>query len=294
MHVEKNIGESLLGTMLHGNKSKDGTNCRKDLEDWGIRKELHAQPRGNKTYLPPAPYMLSKSERKIFCKRLYDFKGPDGYCSNLKNRISLQDCKISGLKSHDYHVLMQHLLPVASRGLMVKKARKTIIRLCSFFNKLCQRVLDREKVEQINAEIIEVLCELEKYFPPSFFDIMVHLSLHLAKEALMCGPVHFRWMYPFERYMKTLKDYVRNYARPEGCIAESYLARECMMFFNEFLKKSGHIEEKEARNEDYGSGVILEGRQISTSKTVKLSANEKEMAHLAVLMNMAVVEPFIE
>ena len=59
MHVEKNIGESLLGTMLHGNKSKDGTNCKKD---WGIRNELHAQPRGNKTYLPPGPYMLSNSE----------------------------------------------------------------------------------------------------------------------------------------------------------------------------------------------------------------------------------------
>ena len=67
-----------------------------------------------------------------------------------------------------------------------------------------------------------------------------------------------------------------------------------MMFFDEFLKKSGHIEEKEARNEDYESSVILEGRPISISKTVKLSVNDKESAHLAVLMNMAVVEPFIE
>ena len=171
---------------------------------------------------------------------------------------------------------------------MAKRARKAIIRLCSFFNKLCQRVLDREKVEQINVEIIEVLCELEKYFPPSFFDIMVYLSIHLGKEALMCGPVHFRWMYPFERYMKTLKDYVRNYARPEGCIAESYLAKEAVM------KKSGHIEEKGARNEDYESSRILEGRPISVSKTIKLPVNEKESAYLAVLMNMAVVEPFIE
>ena len=189
---------------------------------------------------------------------------------------------------------MQHLMPVASRGLMEKKARKAIIRLCSFFNKLCQRVLDREKVEQINVEIVEVLCELEIFFPPSFFDIMVHLSIHLGKEVLICGPVHFRWMYPFERYMKTLKDYVRNYARPEGCIAESYLAEESMMFFNEFLKKSGFKKEKEARNEDYESSVILEGRPISMSKTITLSVNEKESAHLAVLMNMAVVEPFIE
>ena len=123
---------------------------------------------------------------------------------------------------------------------------------------------------------------------------MIHLSIHLGKEAQMCGPIHFRWMYPFERYMKTLKDYVRNYARPEGCIAESYLATECMLFFNEFLNKSGHIEEKGARNEDYESSRILEGRPISVLKTIKFPVNEKESAHLAVLMNMAVVEPFIE
>lgn len=40
---------------------------------------------------------------------------------------------------------------------------------------------------------------LERFFPPSFFDVMVHLPIHLAQEALIGGPVHFRWMYPFER-----------------------------------------------------------------------------------------------
>ena len=78
---------------------------------------------------------------------------------------------------------------------------------------------------------------------------MIHLTVHLNKEARLCGPVHFRWMYPFERYMKTLKDYVRNCARPEGCIAENYLAEESMRFFGHFLQKSSEIGEKEGRNE---------------------------------------------
>ena len=58
MHVEKNVCESTLGIMLHYNKPKDGINCRHDLEDWGIRHGLYAQPRGTKTYLPPAPYTV--------------------------------------------------------------------------------------------------------------------------------------------------------------------------------------------------------------------------------------------
>ena len=121
MHVEKNVAESLISTMLHDSKLKDGINSRKDLEEWGIRKSLYAQPRGNRTYLPPAPYMLSLSRKKIFCKRLHDFKGPDGYCSNFKRFVSLEDCKVSGLKSHDYHVLMQQLLSIAVRELLQRK-----------------------------------------------------------------------------------------------------------------------------------------------------------------------------
>ena len=94
--------------------------------------------------------------------------------------------------------------------------------------------------------------------------------------------------------MKTLKDYVRNHARPEGCIAESYLSEECMRFCSEFLKKSIQVEEKQVRNDDFANEVILEGRPISGSTSITLSDRDKENAHLAVLMNTAVVDPYLE
>jgi hypothetical protein len=50
-------------------------------------------------------------------------------------------------------------------------------------------------------------------------NIMSHLPIHLVEELYMCGLVHTRQMYPMERYMKTLKDYVRTYAKPEASIA---------------------------------------------------------------------------
>lgn len=142
---------------------------------------------------------MSKSEKKVFCKRLSDFKGPDGYCSNISRGVSVEECKVSGLKSHDYHVLMQQLLPVAVRGLLPKGPRLAILRMCAFFNRLCQRVIDVERISKMEAEVVETLCMFERFFPPSFFDIMVHLTVHLGREAKLCGPVHFRWMYPFER-----------------------------------------------------------------------------------------------
>ncbi|XP_018475621.1 uncharacterized protein LOC108846934 [Raphanus sativus] len=294
MHVERNVAASLVSTLLHCGKSKDGLPPRKDLEDLGIRQDLHPRSQGKRTYLPPAPWSLSKTEKKIFCRRLFDFKGPDGYCSNISRGVSLDECKVTWLKSHDYHVLKQQLLPISLKGLLPKGPRLAISRLCAFFNMLCQRVIDREQLLVMEAEIVEMLCLFERYFPPSFFDIMVHLTVHLGREARLGGPVHFRWMYPFERYMNVLKDFVRNPARPEGCIAESYLAEECMKFCSEFLKKSTNVEDKIERNMEYENSSILEGRLISAGKTITLTEMEKQIAHLAIIQNLALVEPYVD
>ena len=43
-------------------------------------------------------------------------------------------------------------------------------------------------------------------------------------------------MYPVERYLCTLKGYVRNKAQPKGSIVEGYIAEECMTFWSRFLE----------------------------------------------------------
>ncbi|XP_010513121.1 PREDICTED: uncharacterized protein LOC104789069 [Camelina sativa] len=274
MHVERNVAASLVSTMLHSAKSKDGVNARKDMQLLGIRKDLHPQARGKRTYLPPGPWSLSKTEKKVFCKRLSDFRGPDGYCSNISRCVKIEDCTV--------------------KGLLPKGVRIAIGRLCAFFNKLCQRVIDREAISVMEHEVVETICMFERFFPPSFFDIMVHLTVHLGREVRLCGPVHFRWMYPFERYMKVLKDFVRNMARPEGCIAESYLAEECMRFCSDFLKNTTNADEKMERNADYENCSILEGRPISAPTSCTLTENEKNIAHLAVIHNMALIDPYVD
>ena len=45
-----------------------------------------------------------------------------------------------------------------------------------------------------------------------------------------------RWMYPFERYIKKVKNYVRNKACPEGSIAEGYVADEALNFCSQYLQ----------------------------------------------------------
>ncbi|KAK1686629.1 hypothetical protein QYE76_047477 [Lolium multiflorum] len=67
----------------------------------------------------------------------------------------------------------------------------------------------------------KVMC-FELVFPPSFFNIMTHLLVHLVDEISILGPVFLHNMFPFERFMGILKKYVRNRARPEGSIAKGY------------------------------------------------------------------------
>lgn len=105
--------------------------------------------------------------------------------------MSVDPPNIGSMKSHDHYVLLQNLLPVALRGLLPKGPRIALNRICNFFNRLCQRVIDPENLVALESEIVETMCQLERYFPPSLFDIMFHLPLHLAREARLGGPVHF-------------------------------------------------------------------------------------------------------
>ena len=91
-----------------------------------------------------------------------------------------------------------------------------------------------------------------------------------------------------------LKDFVRNPARPEGCIAEAYLAEECVRFCSQFLKKTTSYEEKPDRNTAFESSSILEGRPISAATCRVLSKKDMQIIHLAVIQNMAIVEPYVE
>ena len=74
------------------------------------------------------------------------------------------------------------------------------------------------------------------YFLLAFFDVMVHLIVLLICEVKLCGPMWFRWMYPFEHYMKVLKGYVRKGNNAKGCIVECYVAEEALEYCAEYLK----------------------------------------------------------
>ncbi|KAL0663165.1 hypothetical protein Bca4012_100002 [Brassica carinata] len=89
--------------------------------------------------------------------------------------------------------------------MMVKPVHTAISDIALFFRDISAKILKIEDVARLKENIAIMLCNLEKIFPPAIFDVMEHLHVHLPDEALLGGPVQYRWMYPFERYMYHLK-----------------------------------------------------------------------------------------
>ena len=63
--------------------------------------------------------------------------------------------------------------------------------LCFVFNAICSKVIDPATLDELENEVVVVLCQMEMYFPSSFFDIMVHLIVHLVREIWFCGHVFY-------------------------------------------------------------------------------------------------------
>jgi hypothetical protein len=57
-------------------------------------------------------------------------------------------------------------------------------------------------VEKLEKEIHVLVCQLEKVFPPGWFNPMQHLLVHIPYEAKVGGPMQYRWMYAIERALK--------------------------------------------------------------------------------------------
>ncbi|CAL1383444.1 unnamed protein product [Linum trigynum] len=301
MHIEKNICDNVVGTLLSiPGKTKDTVKAREDLEVMRIRKELQLVKRSDGRYdMPPPLYTMTKQERKDFCQFLKEVKFPDAYASNISRCANVVEGKVTGLKSHDCHILLQRLLPVGVRGGMDAHVANVLAELGDFFHRLCCKTLSVEALDKLQEDIIMILCKLEMIYPPAFFDVMVHLAIHLPYEAKLGGPVQYRWMYPIERFLSTLKGFVRNRAYPEGSIAEAYLVDECLTFCSMYLdgiETQFNAPERNYDIEEDGNLSIFSTkvRPIGGSQYVPLSDEELEMAHWYVLSNCEDVQPYME
>jgi hypothetical protein len=119
MHIEKNVCERLLETLLNTDgKTMNHGHARVDLKKMGIRQELCLDDSVKGTELSTSCITLSKHEE--FCGFLKNVKVSSVYSTNVSRHISFLDLKVApGVKSHDYHILLTQMRHYRNKKMLV-------------------------------------------------------------------------------------------------------------------------------------------------------------------------------
>ncbi|MCI07117.1 hypothetical protein A2U01_0028180, partial [Trifolium medium] len=135
-------------------KTKDHIKARYDLQEMGIRKNLHPKDvGGGRAEIAKSCFSMTPEEKSIFCGVLKGAKLPDGSASNISRCVKVSERKIYGYKSHDAHFMLHYLLQIAIRSTMPKSVAQPLIRLGCFFRSLCQKVIRIEELNNLEDEI---------------------------------------------------------------------------------------------------------------------------------------------
>ena len=228
---------------------------------------------------------------------------PNGYAANLKRGASPAKLKIFGMKSHDWHIWLERVMPVMLRGYIPEEEWLVLAELSYFFRVLCAKELSPGVLEDMEQMAPELLCKLEKIFPPGFFNPMQHLILHLPTEARLGGPVQNRWCYSTERMQKTLRAKCKNKRRIEASMAEAFITEEAANFMTaHYEAKNRHLHNPKPR---YNIGdherreskfKLFKGSlaPCGVMQTKTLTFEEWGRITLYILTNLTEVRPYIE
>ncbi|KAK4391451.1 hypothetical protein Sango_1922900 [Sesamum angolense] len=146
--------------------------------------------------MPKSLYTLTKEHKIRICEWISHFKFPDGYASNLAR------CMMQGMKSYDCHVFMQKLIPITIHEMFPEPVWNALTEVNFLFQILCSTTLGVNKIQELEARVGR--------------------------------SVQYRWMYPFERFLRDLKIKVKSKAHVGASIVEAYLVEEISLFTSEY------------------------------------------------------------
>jgi hypothetical protein len=160
---------------------------------------------------------------------------------------------------------MTQLLPIALRRILPENVRLPIVKVCAFLNAISQKVINPKSLPGLQKDVVQCFVSFELLFPPSFFNIMMHLLVHLVEEITILDPLFLHNKFLFERFMGVLKKYVHNHARPEGSISKGYGTKEVIEFCVDFIPDLKPIGVPKSRHEGRLGGKGTLGKKTTYS-----------------------------
>jgi hypothetical protein len=125
----------------------------------------------------------------------------------------------------------------------------------------------------------------QESFTPTYFG-----PVHVVEEITILGPIFLHNMFPFEMLLGVPKQYVDNYARPEGSICKGYLIEEVIEFCVDIVPDLNLIGVPQSRHVGRLSGKGT----LGIKSTICMDGHSLTQEHYIVLRNSTLVDPYIE
>jgi len=77
--------------------------------------------------------VLEKNAQLLVYKWLKSLRFLDGHALNISRLVNMEECRLFGMKSHDYHLFIQTLIPLAFRDLLPKGIWDALMEISHFF-----------------------------------------------------------------------------------------------------------------------------------------------------------------
>ena len=162
MHIEKNVFESIFNMFMDvKGKTKDNIKARLNIALLFNCKNIELVCEESRVTKPRASFILEKNAQLLVYKWLKSLCFPDGHTSNISRLVNTEECRLYGMKSHDYNVFMQTLILLAFRDLLPNEIWDALTKISHFFRDICSSKLNVDHIERLETII---MCLSEVYF----------------------------------------------------------------------------------------------------------------------------------
>ena len=126
------------------------------------RKNMKLVCDGSRVAKPRVSFVLDKNAQLLVYKWLKSLRFP----MDISRLVNTEECRLFGMKSHDCHVFIQTLIPLAFHDLLPKGIWDALMEISHFFRDICSSKLNVDHIERLETNIVETICKLEMIFPP--------------------------------------------------------------------------------------------------------------------------------
>jgi hypothetical protein len=113
---------------------------------------------------PRALFYLTSKDKIEVMRWMKKIKFLDGYAVGLKRAVNLKTGKLTGLKSHDFHILMERIIPIMFRSYMPDAMWQSIAELSYFYRQICGKEISKNDGE-VGERNTSVVMQARKNIP---------------------------------------------------------------------------------------------------------------------------------